>query len=313
MLHLWRCDMKIKNLVLFLILILALYGCGNTTSGSSSNSIHQSDEDSEFTSKSEDSIESLIEECTSIYLCYEYDIVEEGSKGPLYQIDIDKDMAHFMFRGYTSDGYETREADFVLDKFENIRHLIMQSSPSILDVNNYADENGKISGTLNPALEIYCNNHTFILDVEDISEIESAFNKLFDASDITYIDESAVATTDSNDNIDTEYLVDFEVNDGQTMTINLKDSGDGSLHYAVVAISLSLDSSNEDYSSLGNGDLRAYDNIISDTIKTCISGHTVTEMVDNEKAIKTEILSALQSLFKSSFIVKVNFSVATYQ
>ena len=98
------------------------------------------------------------------------------------------------------------------------------------------------------------------------------------------------------------------------MTINLKDSGDGSLHYAVLGISLSLDSKNEDFAEKYNADtMSTYDNVISDTIKTVISGHTIEEMRTQEDAVKEEILEQLQGLFKSSVIVRVNFSSATYQ
>ena len=115
--------------------------------------------------------------------------------------------------------------------------------------------------------------------------------------------------------IDVSDMVDYAVNGGSTMTINLADSGDGSLHYAVLGISLSLDSTNEDYASFGDGagNLGQQDNIISDTIKTVIASHTIDEMRNNEEGVKEEILEALQTLFKSSFIVRVNFSSATYQ
>ncbi|MBO5617614.1 MAG: flagellar basal body-associated FliL family protein, partial [Pseudobutyrivibrio sp.] len=93
------------------------------------------------------------------------------------------------------------------------------------------------------------------------------------------------------------------------------DSGDGSLHYAVLGISLSLDTTNEDYATFGDGagDLSAQDNIINDTIKTVIASHTIDDMRNNEEEVKEEILEALQGLFKSAFIVRVNFSSATYQ
>ncbi len=115
--------------------------------------------------------------------------------------------------------------------------------------------------------------------------------------------------------IDVEDMVDYAVNDGGTMTINLADSGDGSLHYAVLAVSLSLDSTNEDYANFGDGagDLSSYDNVISDTIKTAVSGYTLEEMRNDEEGVKEDILEQLQTLFKSSFIVRVNFSSATYQ
>ena len=109
-------------------------------------------------------------------------------------------------------------------------------------------------------------------------------------------------------------MEDYAVNEGATMTINLKDGGDGELHYAVLGVSLSQDSTNEDYINTYQTDgLGKYDNVISDTIKTVVSGHTIDEMRNNEDAVKEEILEALQTLFKSSFIVRVNFSSATYQ
>ena len=110
-------------------------------------------------------------------------------------------------------------------------------------------------------------------------------------------------------------MKDYAVNGGETQTINLADSGDGSLHYAVLGISLSLDTTNEDYATFGDGagDLSAQDNIINDTIKTVIASHTIDDMRNNEEEVKEEVLEALQGLFKSAFIVRVNFSSATYQ
>ena len=115
--------------------------------------------------------------------------------------------------------------------------------------------------------------------------------------------------------IKVENMVDYAVSSGETMTVNLADSGDGNLHYAVLSVSLSLDSTNEDYAKFGDGagDLSSYDNVISDTIKTAVASHTIDEMRNDEEGVKEDILEALQTLFQSSFIVRVNFSSATYQ
>ncbi|QFJ55487.1 flagellar basal body-associated FliL family protein [Pseudobutyrivibrio xylanivorans] len=114
--------------------------------------------------------------------------------------------------------------------------------------------------------------------------------------------------------VDVADMVDYPVASGGTMTINLKDSGDGSLHYAVLAVSLSIDSTNKDWTEKyqANG-LTGYDNIISDTIKSVVANNTIEDMRTREDEVKEEILEALQGLFKSSFIVRVNFSSATYQ
>lgn len=115
--------------------------------------------------------------------------------------------------------------------------------------------------------------------------------------------------------IKVENMVDYAVNGGEVQTINLADSGDGNLHYAVLGVSLSLDSTNEDYAKFGDGagDLSTYDNVISDTIKTEVAKHTIEEMRNDEEGVKEDILEALQNLFQSSVIVRVNFSSATYQ
>ena len=155
---------------------------------------------------------------------------------------------------------------------------------------------------------------TAVLTISIVPETQKAnelITKVCSAIDLDLV----AGDTAGSLSINVADMVDYPVNDGATMTINLADSGDGSLHYAVLAISLSLDSTNDDYSKFGdgNGNLGAQDNIISDTIKTVVAGHTIEDMRQNEDEVKEEILEALQGLFKSAFIVRVNFSSATYQ
>jgi len=111
--------------------------------------------------------------------------------------------------------------------------------------------------------------------------------------------------------IDVNDMADYTITD--SMTINLADSGDGNPHYAVLNISLSLDTTNEDYSTYGSGDLKAYESVIKNDIISIVSSHTIDDMRNNEDAVKEEILEDLQTLFKSALIVRVNFSSATYQ
>lgn len=112
--------------------------------------------------------------------------------------------------------------------------------------------------------------------------------------------------------IDVVNMVDYAVGE-EALTINLADSGDGQSHYAVISVSLSLDSTNEDFATYSSGDLSAYESVIKNDIISVVSAHTIDEMRNNEDAVKEEILEDLQTLFKSAFIVRVNFSSATYQ
>ncbi len=112
--------------------------------------------------------------------------------------------------------------------------------------------------------------------------------------------------------IDVADMVDYAVGD-EALTINLADSGDGASHYAILSVTLSLDSTNDDYATYNNGDLSAYSSVIKNDIISVVSAHTIDEMRNNEEAVKEEILEDMQALFKSSFIVRVNFASATYQ
>ncbi|SDZ85746.1 flagellar FliL protein [Pseudobutyrivibrio sp. ACV-2] len=155
---------------------------------------------------------------------------------------------------------------------------------------------------------------TAVLTISIVPETKKAnelITKVCSAIDLDLV----AGDTAGSLSIDVADMKDYAVNTGGTMTINLKDNGDGSLHYAVLGVSLSLDSTNEDYTEKygGAGDLSPYDNVISDTIKTVVSGHTIDDMRNKEDEVKEEILEQLQALFKSSFVVRVNFSSATYQ
>lgn len=149
---------------------------------------------------------------------------------------------------------------------------------------------------------------TAVLTITIIPETQKANELITKVCSAIDLDLQAGDTAGSL-SIDVADMVDYPVNGGETLTINLVDG------YAVLGISLSLDSTNEDYATYAGeaGDLSAQDNIISDKINSVVKKHTVQEMIDNEDEIKEEILEELQTLFKSSFIVRVNFSSATYQ
>ncbi|SEK59834.1 flagellar FliL protein [Pseudobutyrivibrio ruminis] len=148
---------------------------------------------------------------------------------------------------------------------------------------------------------------TAVLTITIIPETQKANELITKVCSAIDLDLQAGDTAGSL-SIDVADMVDYPVNGGETLTINLVDG------YAVLGISLSLDSTNEDYATYASdGTLTAQDNIISDKINSVIKKHTVQEMIDNEDEIKEEILEELQTLFKSSFIVRVNFSSATYQ
>ncbi|MCR4694214.1 MAG: flagellar basal body-associated FliL family protein [Pseudobutyrivibrio sp.] len=155
---------------------------------------------------------------------------------------------------------------------------------------------------------------TVLLCVSIIPETKKANELIVKVCDAIDLDLQAGDTAGSL-SVDVKDMVNYPVKGGETLTINLADSGDGSAHYAVLGISLSLDSTNEEYANLGDGagNLTDYDSVITDTINKVVSSHTLEDMKNSEAVVKEEILEELQTLFKNAVIVRVNFSSATYQ
>ena len=271
----------------------------------------------------------LLDNSSSILMQTDYDTKTNECSGETYELYLSGDVAKFYYSGEI-DGYLIeRQDDFAISKYQELIEIIKSSDYSEYDINNHIDNNGKIEyEVLETAIIVSdgsdnttpASNH--LLEIKDSSDIQQFFINLRDISQTTYSSDSSledainmdlVSGQISQDDVDISEMIDYAVNGGGTMTINLKDSGDGELHYAVLRISLSQDSTNKDYTEKYSAGLNTYDNIISDTIKTVVSNHTIEDMRSNEDEVKEEILEALQGLFKSSFIVRVNFSSATYQ
>ena len=94
--------------------------------------------------------------------------------------------------------------------------------------------------------------------------------------------------------------------DGE-LTIPLKKSEDGSDHYAVGSVSLSLDTKNKDYKNYSET-MSDMDGIIKDIVFAVMGNYTVDEARSNSEQIKSEILVRLQERFDSTFIYSVSYN-----
>lgn len=98
----------------------------------------------------------------------------------------------------------------------------------------------------------------------------------------------------------------------EKMTINLKDSGDGEMHYATVSVSLSMNTESDGYKEYGET-ISEKDSMIKSEINAVISEYTYEEFNANHQDVQNAILANLQKLFNSDFIVSVGFSEVTAQ
>lgn len=105
----------------------------------------------------------------------------------------------------------------------------------------------------------------------------------------------------------------YSLNGGESLTINLTPEADGVGHFALVKVTLGINTEDDDYDKYGTSDkLSAQEGLLEDCVTSVIGAHTVTEMRENRDVIKSEILTALRERYNSNFIVSVNFT-ATIQ
>lgn len=90
------------------------------------------------------------------------------------------------------------------------------------------------------------------------------------------------------------------------LTIPLKNDADGTAHYAVGTVSLSMDMTHEDYATYS--DLSTREGLIKDIIFDVLGNYTMEEAKANASTVKAEILQRIQELFGSTFIYGVSFN-----
>ena len=150
---------------------------------------------------------------------------------------------------------------------------------------------------------------TVILTITILPETQKAnelITKVCSAIDLDL--ESGSAT--SNANIPIDQIEVYNIDDEQT--INLKQDGDGKDHFAMLTVSISMDTKNSDYKDL-KPQVEEKVNLIKGDINNIVSQYTIDEIKNNQSAVQDEILKDLQKIFGTDFIVAVGFPTAQYQ
>ena len=104
------------------------------------------------------------------------------------------------------------------------------------------------------------------------------------------------------------HVEDIEMyNIADSMTIHLKTAEDGKDHYCIVSVALSVNTKNADYKQYG-ATIANYESLIKGEIDQVIGSYTKEEAEANKEAISDEILTRIQELYDSTFIVDVVFT-----
>ncbi|MCR4797247.1 MAG: flagellar basal body-associated FliL family protein [Lachnospiraceae bacterium] len=147
--------------------------------------------------------------------------------------------------------------------------------------------------------------------VPEINNVNSLITKVAEAIEL---DISTGTDADATEAISPESLYIYSVNSGETMTINLKGSGDGEAHFLIVAITLSENTLSEKYETFGGDNSATYDAVIRSQINSVVAKYTINDVESDTAALQTDIKDTLNEYFgDSAFIVDVGFSSITYQ
>ena len=90
----------------------------------------------------------------------------------------------------------------------------------------------------------------------------------------------------------------------ESLTIPLKKDEEGKDHYAVVTVSLAMNTKDKDYKTYG-ATIDSKLSLIKGEINDVYGQYTKDEAIANKSQIEEEILSRIQSMFNSKFIYKV--------
>lgn len=85
------------------------------------------------------------------------------------------------------------------------------------------------------------------------------------------------------------------------------EESDKSDHYAVLSVTLSMNSKHADYKTYGE-DMATREDMIRGEIIDVVQQYTLKEAQDNPEQLQDDILARVQQLFDSDFIFDVSFS-----
>lgn len=151
---------------------------------------------------------------------------------------------------------------------------------------------------------------TAVLTITILPETKKANELITQVCSAINLELNSGSVTSNSMSVPIDKLATYDITDD--MTINLKDSEDGKKHYAVITVSLSMNTDSEGYKTYGEA-MEEKDSLIKSEINAVVSDFTYEEFVSDQQGVQDAILADLQKLFDSDFIVSVGFPKVTCQ
>lgn len=151
---------------------------------------------------------------------------------------------------------------------------------------------------------------TAVLTITILPETKKANELITQVCNAIDLELKSGSVTSDVASVPIDKLATYDIAD--SMTINLKDSGDGESHYAVITVSLSMNTESEGYKTYG-ATMEEKDSLIKSQINSVVSSFTYEEFKTNQQGVQDAILAEMQKLFDSDFIISVGFPTVTCQ
>lgn len=103
----------------------------------------------------------------------------------------------------------------------------------------------------------------------------------------------------------------YKVSEGADISTNLAKGEDGKVHYAVLNVSLVLNTKSDNYKKYNQDFLTSQDDTIKNDVIKVVGSYTYDEFEAKNDEIRATILSDMQNLFGKDYVIGVNFSKST--
>ena len=120
---------------------------------------------------------------------------------------------------------------------------------------------------------------------------------------------SGAANGTSNIPVDQQEI--YKVSEGEDITTNLAKGGDSRAHYAVMNVSLVLNTKSDNYKKYTQEFLKSQDDTIKNNIIKVVGSYSYDDFDTKTDEIRETILSDMQELFGKDYVVGINFSKMT--
>ncbi|EOS46261.1 flagellar basal body-associated FliL family protein [Lachnospiraceae bacterium JLR.KK009] len=114
-------------------------------------------------------------------------------------------------------------------------------------------------------------------------------------------------------NLPMDQLDTIKIEEGASITINLKEGDDGKPHHAVISVALALNTKSDGYKTYGVEGITAKEALIKDEVIKIVSGYTYEELKKDQTKAQDAILTRLRRMYESDFIVSVAFPTYNYE